>query len=316
MADVLRRFGVALAVVALIALLAGLYPAFRSEFNTFVLLRTVSIFAVVGLAQLANLAIGEFNLSIGALGGLVVVTSGWVMEDGGYGLAAGITVALGVGIAAGLLNGALIVATGLSGFVVTLGTMSVFAGLALAISDATPFYDIAGQFGNFGSSRWGPLPGLLFPAAAAVVLMAVFFGRSRAGRDVLAVGGSPEAAALAGISHVRARLTAFALSGLLVAVAALMSMSTLGSAQPSIGSTWILTSFAVPIIGGSALNGGRVDVPGAFVAALLIGLINSGIVLAKIDPFWEDLAIGIVVLAAVVVARSKGEAQALNVRIA
>ena len=316
MADVLRRFGVTLAVVALIVLLAALYPAFRSEFNTFVLLRTVSIFAVVGLAQLANLAIGEFNLSIGTLGGLVVVTAGWVMEDGGYGLAVGIAVALGVGIAAGLLNGALTVVSGLSGFVVTLGTMSVFYGLALAISDATPFYDIPWRIGDFGSSRSGPLPGLLVPAVVAVICIAVFFGRSRSGRNVLAVGGSTEAAALAGISHVRARLIAFALSGLLVAIAALMSMSTLGSAQPSIGSTWILTSFAVPIIGGSALNGGRVDVPGAFVAALLIGLINNGIVLAKIDPYWEDLAIGIVVLAAVLVARGKGEAQARDVRIA
>lgn len=316
MAETLRRFGVGLAVVALIAVLAIAYPAFRSEFNIFVVLRTVSIFVVIGLAQLANLAIGEFNLSVGALGGLVVAIAGWSMESAELGLVGGLAVALIVGTAGGFTNGVLTVVTGLSGFVVTLGTMSVFAGIALAVASGKPVYGISPSIGELGSSRFGPIPGLLIVALVVIVAVAFFFRSLISGRNILAVGGSVEAATLAGISAGRARILAFSLSGALIAVAAIMSMATLGSAQPSIGATWVLTSFAVPIIGGSALNGGRVDVIGAFVAALLIGLINDAIVLAKIDPFWEDLSIGFVVLAAVVIARSKGEAQAESTIVA
>jgi ribose transport system permease protein len=130
-------------------------------------------------------------------------------------------------------------------------------------------------------------------------LLGVFFARTVPGRHLLAYGGNPAAAELSGVSREWVVVAAHVLSGLLAAGAAVLAVAQLGSAQPTIGADWLLLSFAAPIIGGAALTGGSISVLGTMFAVILIALIENGMVLAKVDPYWVQFLLGALILAAV-----------------
>jgi ribose transport system permease protein len=123
--------------------------------------------------------------------------------------------------------------------------------------------------------------------------------RTVQGRYLLAVGGNSHAAELSGISVSRAIMTAHLISGLTAAAAGVLAVAQLGSAQPTIGSDWLLISFAAPIIGGASLLGGSVSIAGTLIAVLLIGLIQNGMVLLAVDPYWVTFLLGGLILGAV-----------------
>lgn len=288
-----------LLVLAGFALLYALEPNVLSEFNLYVLLRGLAVTLVVALAQLVVLAVGQMNLAVGAIGGMVAVLSGAMMEWWGWPAPAAIFAGLAVGALAGLVNGALITRTGINGFVITLATASAFTGITIGLNDAEPFYNLPAGYVAFGQARLGPFPAIGVVTVLAVVGLWVLFGRTVLGRQILAVGGNPRAATLSGIPVERVVIVVHVLSGLLAAVAAILLMARLGSAQPSIGSDWLLPSFAVPIVGGVALNGGSAPVGAIVLAGVLIALIENGLVLTKADPYWIQFLLGAIILGAV-----------------
>ena len=151
----------------------------------------------------------------------------------------------------------------------------------------------------FGEDRFFFLPYLLIAPLVVAALLGLFFARTVPGRQLLAVGGNAHAAELSGISRNRIIVLAHVLSGTLAGTAAVLAVAQLGSAQPSIGTDWLLLSFAAPIIGGAALTGGYLSVLGTMFAVVLIALIENGMVLAKVDPYWVQFLLGALILAAV-----------------
>jgi ribose transport system permease protein len=288
-----------LIVLAGFALLYALEPNVLSEFNLYVLLRGLAVTLVVALAQLVVLAVGQMNLAVGAIGGMVAVVSGAMMEWWGWPAPAAILAGIAIGAFAGLVNGALITRTGINGFVITLATASAFTGITIGLNDAEPFYNLPAGYVAFGQARLGPFPAIGVVTVLAVVGVWVLFGRTVLGRQILAVGGNPRAATLSGILVDRVVVVVHILSGLLAAIAAILLMARLGSAQPSIGSDWLLPSFAIPIVGGVALNGGSAPVGALVLAGVLIALIENGLVLTKADPYWIQFLLGAIILGAV-----------------
>ncbi len=274
-------------------------PRFGSTYNFYVLLRNVSVTVVVGLAQMVVLAVGELNLSVGALGGFVTVVLGLMMEVWHIPLPLAILLALVIGSLAGLINGLLIVTSRINGFIITLATASAFTGMSLGLTQAIPFYQLPASFTRFGQAAFGPIPYVLLVTVLVALVMAGLLGKTVLGRQLLAVGGNRTAAALSGISINRSLVWAHTISGFLVAVAAVLGTAQLGSAQPTIGADWVLTSFAVPIIGGTALAGGYVSVVGTFLAAIIIALMNNGLILIQADPYWVQFLLGVLILGAV-----------------
>lgn len=274
-------------------------PRFGSTYNFYVLLRNVSVTVVVGLAQMVVLAVGELNLSVGALGGFVTVVLGLMMEVWHVPLPLAILLALVIGSLAGLINGLLIVTSRINGFIITLATASAFTGMSLGLTQAIPFYQLPASFTRFGQAAFGPIPYVLLVTVLLALVMAGLLGKTVLGRQLLAVGGNRTAAALSGISINRSLVWAHTISGFLVAVAAVLGTAQLGSAQPTIGADWVLTSFAVPIIGGTALAGGYVSVVGTFLAAIIIALMNNGLILIQADPYWVQFLLGVLILGAV-----------------
>jgi ribose transport system permease protein len=275
---------------------ALLSPSFFTEFNIYVMLRSASVGMLVAFAQMIVLAVGQMSLAVGALGGLVAVLFGAMLELLGLPLLVAIALALLIGVAGGLINGALTAATGISSFIVTLATGSVFTGINLGLTQSKPFHGVPPDFVAFGDARWSFMPALLWPPLIVAPLLAVFLYRLKPGRRLLAVGGNAYAAELSGISPAAMVVLAHAISGGLAGLAAVLAVAQLGAAQPEIGNTWLLISFAGPIIGGASLNGGSVSILGAMLAVMVIALIENTLVLVKVDPYWVQFALGALVL--------------------
>jgi len=301
----LRRFllvewsGIAASILIGVVVLAWLAPNFLTEFNIYVMLRSFCVGLLVGFAQMVTLGVGQMNIAVGALGGLVAVSFGGMMEVLGVPLWLAIPLALAVGAVGGLINGVLTVRTGINGFIITLATASAFAGINLGITKSIPFYKMPPSLTAFGEDRIFAFPYLLIAPLIVAAALALFFSRTVPGRQLLAYGGNATAAELSGISRERVIVLAHMLSGFLAAIAAVLAVAQLGSAQPTIGADWLLLSFAAPIIGGAALTGGYISVLGTMFAVILIALIENGMVLAKVDPYWVQFLLGALILAAV-----------------
>src|ERR1700716_1551708 len=300
----LRSVAPGLAVGLLVIDLVGMIvlsivrPQFLSTYNLFVTGRDLSILLLVALAQMIVLSLGQMNLSIGSIGGLVAIIESGLMVRYGVPVPMALAAGLLLGIVCGVVNGLLVYWTKINSFVLTLGTSYVFAGINLGITHATPFYHIPGEISSFGQARVGAFPIMAAVTIVLTVLLAAFLSQVVLGRQLLAVGG-----------HA---LAAHSISGLFAAVAGTMLMAQLGQGQPTIGATWVLPSFAGPIIGGAALSGGSAPVLGTVLAMVLISLIDDGLVLLNADPFWVQFLIGALILGAVVLGRTRlGEIKAL-----
>jgi ribose transport system permease protein len=291
--------GLAAAIVLGAAALALIAPNFLTEFNLYVMLRSLSVPLLVAFAQMITLGVGQMNIAVGAIGGLAAIVFGGMMEVYGVPLALAVPLTLAIGVAAGLINGLLIVRTGVNAFIITLATASAFTGINFGITRSIPFYKMPPALVAFGDRQLGALPHLLVAPLIVAALLGVFFSRAAAGRRLLAFGGNPHAAELSGISRANVVVSAHVFSGLLASIAAVLAVAQLGSAQPTIGADWLLLSFAAPIIGGAALTGGHISVLGTMFAVFLIGLIQNGMVLANVDPYWVQFVLGALILAAV-----------------
>jgi ribose transport system permease protein len=254
---------------------------------------------------MAVLALGQMNLSVGSIGGLAAIVESGLMVRYGVPVPIALAAGLVLGMICGALNGLLVDWTKINSFILTLGTSYIFAGINLGITHATPFYHIPNVIGSFGQARLGPFPIMAVVTIALTVLLAAFLHQLVLGRQLLAVGGNALAARLSGLPIRRAVVTAHALSGFLAAVAGTLLMAQLGQGQPTIGATWILPSFAGPIIGGAALAGGTAPVMGTVLAMVLISLIDDGLVLVNADPYWVQFLVGALILGAVLVGRTR-----------
>lgn len=293
-------FGLAALAAAAITAITAIRPDFLSPFNVFVLLGTVSLALVIALGQMVVIAIGQMNLALGAIGGLVAVAFAGMMQVWSIPVPLAVGGGLLLGAACGLATGLLTARAGLSAFVVTLAALSMFKGINLGITRAQPFYGVAAAVKAFGAgSVAGPVPWVLVPALLVAVALAVLLARLPLGRQILAVGGNSHAAELSGIGIARATIAAHVISGLLAAVAGMLAVARLAIGQPTIGDDWLIPSFAAPVIGGAALAGGYVSVAGTAFGVLIVALITQALVLFAVDPYYVQLLLGLLILGAV-----------------
>jgi len=284
-------------------------PTFGTPYNAYVLLKATSISVVVGLAQLVVLSVGQFNLSVGGLAGLATAGVA-VAAKAGAPLAVIVLVALAVGVLGGVLNGLLVAKTGLSGFILTLATGGVFTGLNYGITQGAPTSPVSTALEQFGVGQVLFVPNLFWLALLVAAVLAAFYRWAPAGRAWLATGGNAEAAELSGVSRGASVVGAYVVSGALSAVAALMVVSNIKSAQPETGNTWLILSFTVPIIAGALLSGGNAPVFTSVLAALLVTMIDNGLTLVNVDAYWVTLLQGVLIFIAVVVTRSRARRRA------
>jgi ribose transport system permease protein len=289
--------GVTVLSIIILSLIA---PAFLTRTNLFVMLRILSVTAIVAMAQMIVIGLGQMNLAVGAIGGLVAILFGGMMEVYGIPVPVAALTGLLIGVVCGFINGALIAFTGINGFIITLATMSIYTGLNYGITESIPFYHMPEQLIAWYDSYLGPIPNIVFIPLVTAMLVAIFLFRHPWGRYILAAGGNPAAAELSGISVRKTTLVAHTVSGTLGALAGVVSVARLGTAEPTIGTAWLLPSFAAPVIGGAVLAGGHVSVVGTMIAVVMILLLENGLFIARTNPYYMDFFLGLLILAAVV----------------
>ncbi len=288
-----------LMAVAAVIVLALISSSFFSTYNLFVMLRILSVTSLVALSQMVTIAIGQMNLAVGAIGGLVAILFGAMLELYGVPIPLAVLAAVGVGLACGAVNGWLIAWTRINGFIITLAMLSVFTGLNYGITKSIPFYNMPQALKSAYDSYLGPVPMILFIPLLAALGVGFILNATRAGRHMLAMGGNPAAAELAGISISRTIIFTHVLSGGLAGLAGVVAVARLGTAEPTIGADWLLASFAAPVIGGAALAGGYVSVIGTMIAVVLVILLENGLLLARTNPFYVQFFLGALILLAV-----------------
>lgn len=293
-------FGPCLVTLLAIVIVTAFRPTFLSPFNVQILLLAISVNAMIAFSQMIIIAIGQMNLSVGAIGGLAAIAFGGMMEVWGVPWPLAAFAALIIGVLAGLANGVLVAMTGISAFIITLASLSIYKGFNLGITEAQPFYKIPQAVKSIGNDTFfGPLPWLVLPCVIVAVGLWYALARLSIGRAVLAVGGNTHAAELSGISVRRVTIVAHAVSGFLAALAGIMLVARLQIGQPSIGDDWLLLSFAAPVIGGAVLSGGRISVAGTFFGVALVAIFTQVLVLFDIDPFLVQIVLGALILWAV-----------------
>lgn len=317
-APVRRRrpiFGGASAQIGLLAIVAVLWfvfstlaPGFLSSFNLFALGRSLAVDIVIGFSQMVVLATGGMNLAVGSIGVCAVMAVGFLLQDLGLPIPVAFALALALGALLGWLNGIAIVKTGVNSFIITLASASLFLGAMLILTKAVPYSGLPPEVGAFGRLKIGTfLSPLLLIAVLIGAALVVLYRYSTLGRQILAAGANPRAAAMSGVPVDRVIVLSHMLSGLLAACAALMLVTRLGAAVPSVGGEeWLLPSFLGPVLGGTLLSGGSVAVIGTMIGAALVTTIRSGLLVLQIGNFWLQLFLGLILLFAALVDRYRG----------
>jgi len=285
-------------------------PGFASSYNQFNLLRLASVQITVAMSQMIMLTAREFNLSIGAIGAIAAVATGGMMQAFGAPPAVAAVVGVVAGTGLGLINGLLVVATGISSFVITLATASIFYGAMVIGTEAKGFTDLPLGFNSFSNTYLfglpiSPLVVIMLVVAIALILV---YRNTTLGRRFLAIGANRRAAEMSGVQVNRALILLHICAAAVAAIAGVMTASMLGTAVPNIGLNWLLPSFAAPAIGGTLISGGVVSVTGTMMGGLLIGIITSGLLLLNLADLWLNVFIGVLLLTAIVLDRLRARA--------
>jgi ribose transport system permease protein len=250
---------------------------------------------------------GGIDLSVGATLGLSGMAGGWVMANGfaagtspALVTAVGILVALAVGLLVGLVNGALIARYRIPPFVVTLGTLGIATGAADLVSNGLEISNIpttVSQIGNTDIGGWVPIPVLV--AAVACVITGILLAKTRFGAYTYAIGDNRQAAVRAGIRDKRHLIKIYAMSGFLAGVAGVLVMARLSAASPTSGSNDELDAIAAVVIGGTSLAGGSGTIVGSVIGTAIISVLLTGLIIVNVPPFWQLVAVGVVLIVAV-----------------
>ena len=302
-------------IVLVVVINVFAHGTFLTPGNLTNVLRQITYNAILAVGQTFVIITAGIDLSVGSLielTGVVMATFANAMPFGGAGLvAATLAAGLAVGCAAGLINALPVVKLNLPPFITTLAMMLMARGLAFKLAhgrpvplDSTAFEGIGTGFLFEGLLKPLGLPGIpvaVLWMAAIVIVFAIVLTRTRFGRYVFAIGGNEEAARLAGINVGLVKTMVYVISGGCAAVAGLLYMARFSSGSPNTGIGSELQSIAAVVVGGTSLMGGRGSIVGTFFGALLIGLLNNVMDLLNIESYTQEIALGAVILIAVVV---------------
>ncbi len=275
---------------------------FLNPNNLLNIVRQTAIIAVMAVAVTFVIAAAEIDLSIGSLAGLASVVTALAIQQ--YGILAGIVAGLLVGLIVGTINGLLVTRLGIPSFLVTLGMLSVAQGIAMWISATAPIPILDSTFNNiFGSGQIGPIPTLIIWPLVFLAVGFVVLRKTAYGRQVLATGGNVTAARFSGVNTRRIKFLVFLVSGTVAALAGMLYAGHLQSGRFTWGQGDELSVIAAVILGGTSLFGGAGTVVGSVFGALLIGLINNGLVLMGLDVSQQLIVRGVIIILAVALAR-------------
>jgi ribose/xylose/arabinose/galactoside ABC-type transport system permease subunit len=294
-----QQWGIIIVLVILVLVLGVSSPVFLSGRNIRNILQQVSTLGILSMGMTILMISGGIDLSVGSSISVVAVIVGKLLKAG---VPVGIPIVLGllIGCFIGLINGLLASQTRAHPFILTLGTMTLFQGVAIIITEGYPITDLGDKFEWIGGATVGKIPFIVILFFAVMIACFFILKYTRLGRKAYAIGGNEYTTYLAGIRVKIFKTIYYVTCGFLTGLAALVLSSRISSAIPTMGTGFELQSIAAVVIGGTPLTGGRGSVWGTLTGVLLLGIIANGLNLLHVEASWQYVMTGAVIIIAVI----------------
>lgn len=296
----LQKFLPFISLAALFVALSIASPYFLTATNLSSVIRQTAVINTMALGMTLVIVSGGIDLSVGSILAFSGVVGTMTMVDSGSVLM-GISAGVACGAFWGCANGLMIAALRIPPFIVTLGTLGIVRGLSLVISGGLPVVGLPDEHSFLGEGSIGPVPFVLVVLAVCAVVMHVALHSTRLGRYTYAIGSNEHAAVYAGIPVGHYKVAIYALCGLLTGLAGMIETSRLMTGQPTAGVSYELQVIAAVVIGGGSLAGGEGTVIGTLIGAFIMGLLSNGSDLLGVNPYWQQVIIGAIIIMAVAV---------------
>lgn len=285
--------------LGLFVLMAIGNPRFLASRNLINILTQSAMYVVMGVGMTLVLTIGGIDISIGSIVGIATGFIGGTIVAGGQPVWLGILVGLGIGVLCGMFNGFWITVLKIPAIIVTLGTWTMFRGLAYVYLGGTIHYNFPESFLWFARGRILGLPAPVWIAAVVFAAGYYFLYKTKTGRQITALGGNPEAARLAGIRVKWLTFLVFTINGLLAALATVIVTARLDSSAAGTGAGFEMHTIASVVVGGTSLFGGKGLMVGTLLGVLMLGIVENGLLLAGISFFWQRVLLGLIFVSVV-----------------
>lgn len=313
----LLKFRSLIALFLLCLVISLLSDKFFTVDNGWNVLRQISVNICISTGMTLVVLTAGIDLSVGSVLAFCGALTAGLLKSGiaipslnlyiGFTLLGAIIAGLIAGSLLGAFNGWAITRFRVPPFVATLAMLAMARGFTMLWTAGFPVSALGADFTYIGTGWFLGIPVPVWITAVIVLMAMLVTRKTRLGRHIYAVGGNEGAARLSGISVGRVKVIAYMIAGLLAAVGGIMVTARLDSAQPNAGESYELDSIAAVVIGGTSLSGGRGTVLGTVQGAMIIGVLNNGLVLLNVSPFWQQVVKGAVILLAVVIDKSNKE---------
>jgi ribose transport system permease protein len=304
----LSKYKSLLGFLILCIIISFITPRFLTIANMTNVLTQVSVNAVIAIGMTFVILTGGIDLSVGSILAIAGALAATVIKTNGNVLLA-IIVAILAGGGIGVINGLLVSKGKVQAFIVTLASMTIFRGITYVYTNGTPISGLSSGFGAIGNKKLSILPIPVLITAAAVVIAYYILSQTRFGRYLYALGGNEDSARLSGINTDRIKTWVYVVSGITAAISGVIITSRIGSASPNAGAGFELDAIAAVVIGGTSLSGGEGSVVGTIIGALIIGVLNNGLNLMNVSPFYQSIVKGSVILIAVLLDKKSNKSR-------
>jgi len=301
--ELLQRFGLILSFLLLCVVLSLLSDRFLTVNNAVNVLRQSTINGIIAVGMTYVILTAGIDLSVGATLALSTVVTANLLQQGIPVLVA-VLIGLVLGAAVGFLNGLIITKARVPPFVATLGMMTVGRGLALTYTQGRPITGLPEAFRFIGTGSLGPIPMPIVIAGLTFLVGWIVLSRTRIGEYIYAIGNNPVAARYAGIATDSYITFVYVLAGLLSALAGMILVARLNSAQPTAGIGYEFDAIAAVVVGGTSFAGGEGGLGGTLLGVLVIAVINNGLNLLNVSSFYQPVVTGIVIALALLIYRA------------
>ena len=294
----LQRLLPFLTLILLFVALTIATPHFLTPGNLASVARQTAVINIMALGMTLVIITGGIDLSVGsilAVAGLF----GTMAIKAGQPVPVAIAVGIGFGLLCGLCNGVMITQLRINPFIITLGTLEAYRGLALVVSNGLPVHGLPDSFSTLGVGSLLGIPFSLWILAICAIVMHFVLENTKLGRYAFAIGSNSSAAYYSGIPIKFHLIAVYGIAGMLTGLAGMIEASRLMTGQPTAGQGYELQAIAAVVIGGGSLQGGEGSVVGTLIGAFIIGLLANGSDLLGINPYWQQVIVGLVIIAAV-----------------
>lgn len=285
-------------LVVMVIALTILSPYFLQVRNLLNVVRQISLIAIIGMGVTMAIITNGIDLSSGsvlALAGVVAASFG----QGEHALIIAILAGLAAGAAAGFINGSVAAYGQIPPFIATLGMMIGARGLALIYSDGRPITGLTDAFQYIGGGYLFGVPIPIYIMLVVAIIAHLMLKRTKFGKYVYAIGGNEQAAVVSGINVKKYLVYVYTFAGTLSGLSGIILAARLSAGQPTAGVGYELDAIAASVIGGTSFSGGIGTIPGVIIGALIMGVLNNGLVLLNVSPYMQQVVKGVIIVAAV-----------------